>query len=175
MHLIGNPILTDSWILFSTWHPQCLVHRGSSEKVAGMEKDFRPHWWQDWSLGFKHSHPGLPESAFSALSLLSRSEKAPERGYLFLLLEARLNLFGLTVPISCWKLLYPSLGAEADVILSIVAQISALTPLAASVVLSLVSPCTDLSQLTPGCFKGSILTSIQTQFILSKDSKLFLC
>lgn len=76
----------------------------------------------------------LPNSAFSPCSLLSRSEKAPERGYLLLLLSARWNLFSLTVSVSCWKLLYLRLGAESIVILSVVDGIPVFPPLAAPVV-----------------------------------------
>ena len=105
-----------------------------------INKDFRAHQGAEWGLEFSpHSHTGLPNSAFSAFSLLSRSEKAPEWGYLLLLHEARLNLFSLTVSISCWKLLYPSLGAKSDVILSIVDEILVFTASAAPVVIIYIS------------------------------------
>lgn len=122
-------------LFYSTWGPQSLVYRRHLKMLEWINKDARPHWQQNHGMEFRHhSYRGFSDATFSALSLLSRFEKVPEREYLLLLLEARWNLFSLTVSISWWKLLYWSLGTASDVILSTVNGIPVFTPFAAPVV-----------------------------------------
>lgn len=69
-------------LFYSTWRTQSLVHRRHLKMLQRRENKLRPHRRQTRGLEFRHhSHTGLPNSAFSAFSLLSRFEKAPERGY----------------------------------------------------------------------------------------------
>lgn len=79
----GDPGTHKAEILFySTWRTQSLVHRRHLKMLQRRENKLRPHRRQTRGLEFRHhSHTGLPNSAFSAFSLLSRFEKAPERGY----------------------------------------------------------------------------------------------